>query len=375
MKLPIKINGVVLDLEVPVCADIGVPPAPSPEPVCLTTNYNSYVYLTLRNGYDGDVGVSGYIQSAPFEVYTFLPQTGAPFGPPPTMDEILTTAAREVDGSRLWAGGASTEYPAPNAVPMAIGTTRSFNDTEYGYQQFTCYLPCRETDSLWVSAQPQLNYGGTVVIEVVVGPSLTEGERYTCTMLGGDEPYTRTVSLRRDNNAGARTDPTVTNHCLRVISSNENTLFLPLKALNDEQYASIRLRGMSNQWPTCIYDNGDYPLRKLSVWPIPRTEQAVELWLWEPLSTLPDLDAELNLPQGYERYIRFKLALELAAEFGKEINQDLVLVAEEAEANLKRMNQQVPIARTSRVFRNKPTSNYITFTGGLDTLPEPGDLA
>lgn len=154
------------------------------------------------------------------------------------------------------------------------------------------------------------------------------------------------------------------------IVSDQNTLFLPLKALNDEQYASIRQRGLNNNWPTVFYDSGDYPNREIFVWPIPTTRQAVELWLWEPLNVYESLDEELNLPQGYERYLRHKLAIELAAEFGKEVSPTVVEHMLEAEKNLKSMNQQIPIAKTSKVFSNKPTSNYITFTGGLDSLPE-----
>ncbi len=154
-----------------------------------------------------------------------------------------------------------------------------------------------------------------------------------------------------------------------VITSDTNTLFLPFKMLNDEQFADIRQRGLNNNWPTVFFDNGGYPLRDVYVWPVPTTRQAVELWLWEPLR-IYDLDTELDLPQGYERYLRFKLAVEVAAEFGKDISQAVMDLSIEAEKNLKSLNQQVPIAKTTGVFSRKPTQNYITFTGGLDVLPD-----
>ena len=142
-----------------------------------------------------------------------------------------------------------------------------------------------------------------------------------------------------------------------------------MSGLNDEQFAEIKLRALVNKWPTTIFDNGGFPNRDLYFWPVPNSVQGVELWLWEPLS-IYDLDAQLNLPPGYERYLRAALALELCMEFGKEPSKQLVKMAEEAEENLKSLNQQVPIAHTRRMWRNKPVSNYITFTGGLDTLPE-----
>ena len=133
---------------------------------------------------------------------------------------------------------------------------------------------------------------------------------------------------------------------------NKNTVFLPLQQLSDEAFSSIRLRGMHNQWPTSVYDNGNYPARTLSMWPVPTSQQGIELWLWEPLNTYGDLDAELNLPPGYERYLRYALAIELAAEFGKEVPPAVQAVAKEAEQNIKRMNQKIPLAKASGLMKD-----------------------
>ena len=138
----------------------------------------------------------------------------------------------------------------------------------------------------------------------------------------------------------------------------DNTVFLPLQQLSDEEYSSIRLRGMTNQWPTQVYDNGNYPLRTLSFWPVPTTRQGVELWLWEPLNVYASLDEELNLPQGYERYLKFALAVELAAEFGKEVPPIVLAGLQEAEQNLKRMNQKTPIKKPSSLMKNVSNQDH-----------------
>lgn len=157
------------------------------------------------------------------------------------------------------------------------------------------------------------------------------------------------------------------------VSFDVNTLFLPLRQLADEEYSSIRLRGMSNQWPVVFYDGGQYPLRTITVWPVPQTVQAVEVWLWEPLQTFNSLDTELNLPQGYERYLRFKLAIELSAEFGKQVSPDVVKNSYEAEALLKGLNQQVPKMSGSSAadeLTGKAQSwNYLTMISGSFITP------
>jgi hypothetical protein len=129
---------------------------------------------------------------------------------------------------------------------------------------------------------------------------------------------------------------------------NQQTLFMPLALQNDEQYAGIVMRDLQSSWPTKMYDSGSYPLRDIRVWPVPQQQYAVELWLWDPLAIYETLDDELNLPPGYERYLRFKLAVEIAPEFGKEISNSVKTALNEAEAAVKRMNQQTPVGATSR---------------------------
>ncbi len=138
----------------------------------------------------------------------------------------------------------------------------------------------------------------------------------------------------------------------------DNTIFLPLQQLSDEEYSSIRLRGMTNQWPTQVYSNGDYPVQTLFFWPVPVSRQGVELWMWEPLNIYESLDEELNLPQGYERYLKLALAVELAAEFGKEVPQSLLANLKEAEQNIKRMNQKVPTAKPSSLMKNVSNQDH-----------------
>lgn len=133
------------------------------------------------------------------------------------------------------------------------------------------------------------------------------------------------------------------------ITTNQQTLFMPLTLISDERYADIVMRDLQSSWPTKIYDNGAYPLRKIRVWPVPSEQYAVELWMWDPLATYDTLDQELNLPPGYERYLRLKVAAEIAPEFGKELSRSTVAALTEAEANVKRMNQQLPVTGQSNL--------------------------
>jgi len=124
----------------------------------------------------------------------------------------------------------------------------------------------------------------------------------------------------------------------RELNYSATMMDYPLELLNDAQYAGIATKGITSPYPTKLYDNGDYPLRTITVWPIPSSTQTITLWLWQPLVTKDTLDVDVNLPKGYERALRFGLAVELAAEFGKDLTESIVRVATDAKAVLKRLN-------------------------------------
>jgi hypothetical protein len=153
----------------------------------------------------------------------------------------------------------------------------------------------------------------------------------------------------------------------------DKTLFLPIESVSQEEFASIRMRGITNGYPTKILDNGGFPNRSLMFWPIPSDGTiGVELWLWEPL-VIYDLDAELNLPKGYERYFIYALAAELCDTFGAQPTREILTSLVEAEAAIKTLNQVEFIAQPSNaavgLSRLGRPYNYIDFISGAAMLP------
>lgn len=121
-------------------------------------------------------------------------------------------------------------------------------------------------------------------------------------------------------------------------SSGSQPVDMPITMANDAQWASIAVKSVSTTFPTVMYDNGNYPLRTIYLWPIPNNTQQITLWLWQPLLTLDNLDEEVTFPPGYERALRFCLAVELAPEFGKEVPASVLSTAVRAKAEIKSLN-------------------------------------
>ena len=151
-----------------------------------------------------------------------------------------------------------------------------------------------------------------------------------------------------------------------------NTVYLSMEMLTDEQYAEIRSRGVTNALPSKILDNGGYPNREIYVYPIPTEEKVVELWLWEPLQIV-DLDAQIDLPQGYERYLIYALAMELTDTFGKAPTPEIEYNLKDAEDHLKSLNQIVftsqPTESAKVLSRGGQPYDILSFQAGAIMLP------
>jgi hypothetical protein len=148
---------------------------------------------------------------------------------------------------------------------------------------------------------------------------------------------------------------------------------LPIALLNDAQYAAIAVKNTPSTFPTALYDNGNYPLRTISFFPVPNQSQQVTLWLWQPLASFTNINEPFSFPPGYLRAFRFALAVELAAEFGKDVPPVVSETAIKAVAELKNLNS-VPQIMTcpSGMQSSGRTWNWITSQDSIGGYPAMG---
>lgn len=141
-----------------------------------------------------------------------------------------------------------------------------------------------------------------------------------------------------------------------------------LHKLAYNEYSYIRNRGQNTPIPTYIFTEGQYPTREVKLWPIPRAPGGVELWLWQPLDVDVDLDAPLSLPPGYERALKWNLAMEIAPEYGREVTEYVAAAALASKAAVQRMNIQPLRSNLSKHLGDDKDGqfNYITGRVGPD---------
>jgi hypothetical protein len=157
-------------------------------------------------------------------------------------------------------------------------------------------------------------------VPLVVGKPL-----YTWGVPGGDIPSPRPVQVE-----GV------------VFSLTDQDLEWPLTAYSQVEYVAIAQKGLSSLYPQLWQYTPTYPLGELRVWPTPQAAHTLGLFPWVPLARFASLDTVVTLPPGYERALRYGLALDLAPEYGREASPTLVGAFAQALSAIKRTNTVVP---------------------------------
>lgn len=133
---------------------------------------------------------------------------------------------------------------------------------------------------------------------------------------------------------------------IQVISAalESGTQETPLKILTTREYAEITSKDLSGL-PESVYFDGANPLLGVTLYPAPSAADRAVFYSLKPFSTLT-LATELAYPPGYEKAIRYNLAIDLAPEYGRPVDPLIQQQAMETKAEIKRKNLQTPILKT-----------------------------
>ena len=100
----------------------------------------------------------------------------------------------------------------------------------------------------------------------------------------------------------------------------------------------LPVKTVYSSFPQICYDDGGFPLRALSMWPIPTQANSVRIYSWQPLGMPSKLQTSIFFPPGYAEAFRYNLAVRLSPEFSRPVQQIVQALAIESLARLKTMN-------------------------------------
>jgi hypothetical protein len=120
---------------------------------------------------------------------------------------------------------------------------------------------------------------------------------------------------------------------------------IPLKVLSTREFAEISMKGLESTIPQAVYFDGAHPLLGVTVYPVPSAAEHIVFYSLKPFSTLT-LASSLSYPPGYEKAIRYNLGIDLAPEYGRQVDALVMQQAVASKAEIKRKNSQTPILKT-----------------------------
>lgn len=133
------------------------------------------------------------------------------------------------------------------------------------------------------------------------------------------------------------------------VVSNANPsqpLEIPIDMLTDEEWQAIPVKLTPSILPRKVYDDGSFPLRNLSFWPVP-TDSSVQtrLYTWTALTQFSDLTTDFTFPPGYIEAIKYNLGARLAAENFGTLTPIAASLALSSIGRIKAMNSDPPLVK------------------------------
>jgi hypothetical protein len=134
---------------------------------------------------------------------------------------------------------------------------------------------------------------------------------------------------------------------------------LALDIITKEQWAAIPVKNLRSSLPTELYAEGTSPLEYINIWPIPDQARSIAIYSAKPLGAFT-ADTVLSLPPGYEKALRYNLAIELAPEFGRSVTAEVVAGAQESKSLIKTQNSKpMYLSVDSALLPSRGGFNYI----------------
>lgn len=180
----------------------------------------------------------------------------------------------------------------------------------------------------------------------------------TISLTSGDAVYT--MGVGGDINAAR---PAVIN----FITVKQGDSDYTLNVWGSEVYATVENKVIQGLPQDVYVDNGS-ALLTLTLSPVPYAGLTMSVYSEKPLSTLT-LDTVLSFPPGYEKAVRYNLAVELAPEYEREASATVQRVAHESLLVIKRNNSQYAEAVSAvdaaldSSFTNGGPGNYNIYRG------------
>jgi hypothetical protein len=119
----------------------------------------------------------------------------------------------------------------------------------------------------------------------------------------------------------------------------------PIQIIGQTQYDDISLKTQQQQIIEQLLYINDYPLGRITLWPVPSAVVSLVLSTDRVLTQIASTATTISLPPAYVLYLKHALGILLCPEYGQSPSDVIVRTAMSTKAALKRANKGKNIAR------------------------------
>lgn len=112
----------------------------------------------------------------------------------------------------------------------------------------------------------------------------------------------------------------------------------PVKVCTDDEWFAITDKTTTGDLVEKVWYNPTMASGTLNVWPVPSAANTLHIIVWTPITAIAAIGTTISLPNGWERALAYNLALELAPEFHTNASAEVVKIARDSLASIKRVN-------------------------------------
>ncbi|MBL7545617.1 MAG: hypothetical protein JNL11_17490 [Bdellovibrionaceae bacterium] len=142
-----------------------------------------------------------------------------------------------------------------------------------------------------------------------------------------------------------------------------NDIEYPIEVITESEWADIPTKNLASELPQKLYYNPKFPLGEINIWPKPTTPGVIKLYVPDPLERFASVNADVEVPPGYEQLLTYGTADEIAPEYGKEITPRQMAKLNGFKADIMRVNTPAVYAECDQTGAGCPPGSYDIYSG------------
>lgn len=156
----------------------------------------------------------------------------------------------------------------------------------------------------------------------------------------------------------------ITNSFTRI-QTQSSGLDYPIEVISQDRYIEIGYKNIPSPWPTAVWYNPTVPLGNLYFYQSPSAAGELHLFADTILTAFTSLTANVMLPQGYVRALKWCLCRELCSVNRYPITPLIERLAKESYDMIKSLNSvPVPVARYDDILNKANRTDYSWIMSG-----------